>query len=216
MLLRDPAEDRLEEPEGDVEEPSSRIKPAVILIAAVLVLAVPSVIGLVLLRSGSSPDEPRSTPSLIVINQSADGSEVGSEELLRPATETVADERLRYLDADGLAVDLPNGGTIPLGADMNLEVFVAPYPPDTFEVAVDFYVTTSGGDPVEDAEIVVNWDMIFMTHGPFLTEVEHIGGGHYLADFDLFMFGPWEFEALVATGPGEPDRAVMSIYVWPT
>jgi len=185
---------------------------------AILVLAIPSAIGFVLLRGDSGPPATAlEDGSLIIIQQSEQASEAGSaEDFLQPAPAIdEAPSRIKYLDSDGRAVELPNGGTILLDNGLHLEVFVAPYPPTDFSADVDFYLTTESGEPVTDAEISITWDMVFMTHGPFSAQPTHIGGGHYLAPFDVFMYGPWEFDTRIARD-GEPSaNAVMSIYVWP-
>lgn len=213
MLLESPPQREVEvshDPSGDA---SPRRRPAVILAAAVALLAIPSAVGFTLLRSDGS-EVPTATQDLVVIQQSASGSEVGSSDLLQPA-ETAERSRLRYLDTEGTAVEFQNGSSIPLADDLGLEVFVSPYPPDTFDVSVDFYLTDARGEPVTDAEISVVWDMIFMTHGPFLVSPEHIGGGHYVTSYDFFMFGPWELDAAISRGTGAEAQAVLAIYVWP-
>lgn len=123
--------------------------------------------------------------------------------------------RIKYQTNDG-EVSLSNAGVVALSDELNLTVLVSPYPPSTFDLNVDLYLTDGAGQPVQDATIAVEWDMAFMWHGPFLGRFDAVGDGHYVAQFDLFMFGPWEFVTRV-TAPGyvQPEDLSLSIYVWP-
>lgn len=123
--------------------------------------------------------------------------------------------RLRY-EGPGGTESLANGGSLRLGDDVFLSVFLTPYPPSTFDVDVEFRLADAEGRPIDDAVVTVNWDMIFMWHGPFAARVDHIDDGRYIAPLDLFMFGPWEVVATIAAPGHEPLGDVsLTIYVWP-
>jgi hypothetical protein len=123
--------------------------------------------------------------------------------------------RLKYQSGDD-AGSISNGGIVPVGDGLQMAVTVSPYPPTSFDVVVDLQLTTPDGSPVDDAAIRATWDMIFMYHGPFETEFEAVGDGHYTAPFDFFMFGPWELLTEVdAPSHQPPGELAISIYVWP-
>jgi hypothetical protein len=146
-----------------------------------------------------------------------DGGGSTSNDYLTQGADVVASGpvRIKYEGPDGV-VSLPNAGVVALSDELDLAVSVSPYPPTTFNVDVDLYLTDAAGQPVVDATITVEWDMVFMWHGPFLSEFRPVGDGHYVAPFDLFMFGPWEFVTRV-TAPGydQPEDLSLSIYIWP-
>ncbi len=188
--------------------------------AALALVVVPSAIGVAMLRSDSVPAI-RSAATAAVADDAAtplvaDQVIVSVSDLVRPAPPAGAEpSRLKYLGADG-PVEIGNGAAIPLGDALVLEVFVSPYPPTEFATDVDFYVTTIDGEPVDDADISIVWDMLFMTHGPFFAAPENIGGGHYLAPLEMFMFGPWELDTTVtAPSTGTSENVTIAIYVWP-
>lgn len=127
--------------------------------------------------------------------------------------ETVS--RIKVL-LDDSPLSVPNGGVISISEDLQLEIFVSPYPPATFDVDVDLFLMSAMEEPVTGAEISVLYDMMFMNHGPFQTAIAEVGGGHYVASYDLYMFGPWVLETYIKAPGGEPSVFLpISIYVWP-
>jgi hypothetical protein len=97
-----------------------------------------------------------------------------------------------------------------------MEIFVAPYPPTSFEADVDMYLMTAAGEPVIGAEIDIMYDMMLMEHGPLQALPTELGNGHYLASYDLFMFGPWVLDTYIKVPGQEKSVSVpISIYVWP-
>lgn len=173
-------------------------------LGAASAIVIISLAGFVLLRSGE-----------VAAAQSVGGS-TSSDYLTQTAAVVAAGPvRIKYQTPNG-QVSLSNGGVVALSDELDLAVSVSPYPPSTFDLDVDLYLTDVTGRPVDDATISVEWDMAFMWHGPFLSEFRGVGAGHYVAPFDLFMFGPWEFVTRV-TAPGydQPDDLSLSIYVWP-
>lgn len=79
-----------------------------------------------------------------------------------------------------------NGDEVAVGA-MSAEIFVSPYPPGR-TANIDFYLT-SAGEPVEGANITLQYDMTVMEHGPFQLLAVPTGRGHYLAAVDFAMDG---------------------------
>ncbi len=123
--------------------------------------------------------------------------------------------RIQYVfDASGY-IRLGNGDVIPLGDGVEVAVAVDPYPPSDFDMDVQ-YTVTADGVAVDDAVVDTTWDMVFMYHGPFETEMAHIGDGRYRASYDFFMFGPWEVQTRLQIPGYDPIDFAVSIYVWPT
>ena len=91
---------------------------------------------------------------------------------------------------------------------------ISPFPPADFHVDVGIELTREG-QPVTEAAIDTIWDMIFMNHGPFETQIPHVGQGAYRASYDFFMFGPWQLDTTVRLPGSEPIDFAISVYVWP-
>jgi len=124
-------------------------------------------------------------------------------------------DRLTYQFGDERVV-IPNHGIIPLSDDLALEVSVSPYPPTSFDLDVEFVLTTVQGEPIADATITAIWDMTIMHHGPFEAQFTSSGDGRYAAFFDLFMVGPWGLDLNMSVpGYQNPDQVSVIIYVWP-
>ncbi|MDO8614332.1 MAG: FixH family protein [Dehalococcoidia bacterium] len=79
-----------------------------------------------------------------------------------------------------------NGDEVSAGG-MNAEIFVSPYPPGR-SANIDFYLTR-GGEPIENANVSLQYDMTVMEHGPFELLAVPTGRGHYLAALDFVMNG---------------------------
>ncbi|HKZ51401.1 MAG TPA: FixH family protein [Dehalococcoidia bacterium] len=89
-----------------------------------------------------------------------------------------------------------NGKTIAVG-DVNIEVFVAPYPP-LREGSIDLYMTDKAmGKPVESSGPEIIFDM-YMPHGSIRTEALPTGGGHYLVPYKLVMPGEWRVDITIS------------------
>jgi len=85
-----------------------------------------------------------------------------------------------------------NGGTVSVG-DVNVEVFVAPYPP-LREGSIDLYATEQATSrPVEGDGLGIVFDM-YMPHGSLRAEALPMGGGHYLVPYKLVMPGEWRVD----------------------
>lgn len=132
-----------------------------------------------------------------------------------PAAVVQGIDRLTY-EVNEEQIVIPNHGIVPLSDDLVLEVAVSPYPPTSFDLDVEFLLTTVTGKPIPDAEISTVWDMTIMNHGPFNAEFTSSGDGRYAAFFDLFMVGPWGLDLTISVpGYENPDEVTLRIYVWP-
>ncbi|MEE8330329.1 MAG: hypothetical protein V3R84_01000 [Acidimicrobiia bacterium] len=184
--------------DSPVAQPPSRQRSPMVAVAIVVVL---SAIGFFMLGGDSEP-------------QAVELSTVG--DFLQPgASATAGLDRLRYEGPNG-TTSLANGGVVALTDDLNMQVSLSPYPPTTFDIDIDLFLTNAAGQPIVDASISADWDMILMWHGPFETDFQSLGDGHYAASFDLFMVGPWEVATQV-TSPvlDQPVALPLTIYVWP-
>ncbi|MGI9648971.1 MAG: FixH family protein, partial [Acidimicrobiia bacterium] len=136
-----------------------------------------------------------------------------SADLLQPGNTATESSRLRYL-TDGDPAGLANGGLIDLPDGSRLQVFVSPFPPTEFSTDIEFLLTSEAGDPITDAVIEAEWDMI-MVHGPFQSTFRHTAAGRYQTDtFDFFMFGPWQL-AMTIDRPAGSTSVKLAVYVWP-
>lgn len=100
------------------------------------------------------------------------------------------DKRLN-VTVGGKTVYIRNGGQVVLGDGLAVEIFADPYPPATLTSFLDFYLTRDG-EPVTDASMGIEYDMLAMVHGPFNSVADNIGGGHYLFKLNYIMFGAWD------------------------
>lgn len=112
-------------------------------------------------------------------------------------------------------IALRNGGRFNLGDGLSVEVFVDPYPPTRLKAWVDLYLTREpGGQPVTDAEIIMEYDMLFMYHGPFKAIGDNLGDGHYLFELDYIMFGAWD-QGVEIRLPDKRYETVLIIIAYP-
>ncbi len=90
----------------------------------------------------------------------------------------------------GQAVPFENGTAVAVG-DVDVELFIAPYPPAR-EGSIDLLVTDrTTGAPVEEGALEIIFDMD-MPHGNIRAEAVPSGGGHYLVPYLLVMPGTWQ------------------------
>lgn len=95
----------------------------------------------------------------------------------------------------GQAVPYENGTAVTVG-DVDVEVFIAPYPPAS-EGSIDLLVTDqTTGAPVEGGGLEIIFDMD-MPHGNIRAEAVQTGGGHYLVPYLLVMPGTWEVDVTI-------------------
>jgi hypothetical protein len=183
--------------------------------------------------------------ALVVVGCSGDSTEVGQatptvlegvEATARPGPKAAApasyglarviptslgpeDSRLRvklgWLDAD--SVPILNGGIVDFGDGLMAELFVDPYPTNTLTSWVDLYLTDSAtGEPVDDAHVIMEYDMWSMAHGPYIGFADSSANGHYVFRLDYIMFGAWE-QVLEIRSRGSDDlhRLVVLIVAFP-
>lgn len=103
-----------------------------------------------------------------------------------------------WIELDGRARPFQNGERLALG-DVNVEIFVAPYPP-LREGTIDLYLTDRAtSKPLETNALRVIFDMD-MPHGSIRAEALATGGGHFLVPYKLVMPGQWRVEITVTRG----------------
>ncbi len=108
----------------------------------------------------------------------------------------------------GKAVPFENGTAVTVG-DVNLELFIAPYPPAR-EGSIDLLVTDQAtGAPVEGGGLQIIFDMD-MPHGNIRAEALPTGGGHYLVPYLLVMPGTWEVDVTITRA--DAVRALAFIF----
>ena len=208
-----------------MKSPNKNRGKVIMLISAVAVLIIPTAIGFAIVRRPrQTQNEPEITNPLIApignFSEEAaadlfDQSSTSQSLNIADDTEELAYSRIKVL-IDNSPVPVTNGGLIPNGEDMKVEIFISPYPPTGFNVDVDFYITTADDEPIVDAEIFVEYDMMFMLHGPFFTSPKSLNNGHYISSYDFYMYGPWVLETFI-TAPSyvSSSEIPISIYVWP-
>lgn len=196
----------------------------------VVLLAVPSLLGLTVANTGQSQPptaaEEEAGPVGTRVLSEQDQAALVSDAPLANAPSSAADAltrqggsdlgfpRLQFLsDATG-EIRVENGGTVALPDGYAVTVHVDPFPPSSFNVDVMIEVTKDG-EPVSGATVDTLWDMTLMTHGPFTTTLDASGDNAYGTSYDFFMFGPWYVDTTVAAPGVEPVEFRLSIYVWP-
>lgn len=91
-----------------------------------------------------------------------------------------------------------NGAVVEVG-NVDVEIFVAPYPPAR-EGSVDLLVTDRAtGAPVEDGALDVSFDM-YMPHGVISAQALPAAGGHSLVPYKLVMPGEWRVDIRLSRG----------------
>lgn len=108
-----------------------------------------------------------------------------------PAESIDTEDKRLNVTVGGKTTYIRNGGRVELGDGLAVEVYLDPYPPTTLHAVLDLYLTRDG-EPVDDASIDVEFDMLSMAHGPFVATAKKIGGGHHLTTLDYIMFGAWD------------------------
>ena len=156
---------------------------------AILLLLIPTSLGILLMRS--------------------------PENLSDVSTNEPVDSRIDIIQ-NGVSNPISNGDSVQLTDDVQVEIFIAPYPPDSSSASMDLYLVTIGGEPVTDAEIRLEYDMLYMFHGASKIDANNLGNGHYLASLDFIMYGPWGFDIIMKLSDQENQWHLwMDIYVWP-
>ncbi len=97
-----------------------------------------------------------------------------------------------WVEQGGQTQPFENGTTLAVG-DVNMEIFVAPYPP-LREGSIDLYLTErASGKPAEAGGLKVVFDM-YMPHGSIRAQALPTGGGHFLIPYRLVMPGEWRVD----------------------
>lgn len=101
-----------------------------------------------------------------------------------------------------------------LAEDVELGITVDPYPPRGLaaHAVVDLHLTQSDGEPIENAEVDVSYDMFTMVHGPFDPPIIDRPDGHYLFSLEMIMYGAWELNTHIQL-PDEPSPHQLIIAV---
>lgn len=110
------------------------------------------------------------------------------------------DEQWLWIKDGEETLAFANGDEVTSGG-ITAEIFVSPYPPGR-SANIDFYLTR-GGEPVEGANVSLQYDMTVMEHGPFELLAVPTGRGHYLAPMDFVMDGNFWLNVSVDTGDAE-------------
>lgn len=144
------------------------------------------------------------TPSAQVVtdtpaNSSQPTAGPGADQAYVPERSIDTEEKRLNVTLNGETVYIRNGSQVFLGDGLAVEIFVDPYPPSTLRTWVDLYLTRDG-EPVTDASMGIEYDMLAMVHGPFSGVAEKLGGGHYLFTLDYIMFGPWDQAVTIRIG----------------
>lgn len=135
--------------------------------AAAIVFALVSVLGLAACGGGSGEPARR--------------EQAGIE----PQATAASGPRL-WIKEGGTTEPFDNGRAVTIdGTDV--EIYVSPYPPGR-TVSIDFYLTRNG-QPVESANVSLQYDMTVMDHGPFRLLAVPTGRGHFLAPVEFLMTG---------------------------
>lgn len=173
----------------------TRSKTPLLVMIGLLLLLVPTGVGLVLLRTGS--DTRNTEPSYLPTPTQMIREEVINSVLSRSAAVTSNTPRILLHTDENRLVSLQNGSAIPLDDDFHMTLSLDPYPPSITPLFVTFYVTDDAGEPVENAEITLRYDMPAMKHGLMNVEIIPLGKGYYQGQLKLTMFGTWTFNTSV-------------------
>jgi hypothetical protein len=211
------------------ETDRTRLRTALYGLTLVALLAIPTLLGFRIAAAGVTqppntgevaelPDrtaalEGLDAPQIIESRPLGDAPSSTEDALTRRASSDTGIDRLTFIDENGDTFGIDNGTSISLGDGLSLTVLIDPFPPARFDVGVGFELTQDGV-PVTDATFDTVWDMTFMRHGPFLKQLDNSGSGTYAAEFEFFMFGPWEVNTVLTT-PSDRHEFTVSVYVWP-
>lgn len=133
------------------------------------------------------------------------GSEIVSPEVAEVAQLETADPelsgtgeikispRLGFVDGKQ-AVAMENGGRVPLGEGRIAEVFLSPYPPDWQTDLHLFLLDNVTFEPIEDLDVQLDYEMVYMDHGTSSSLGSKLAEGHYLVPLDFLMYGDWNVE----------------------
>jgi hypothetical protein len=207
----------------------SLVRDALFGVAFVVLLVAPVVLGfriakadvtqapepgeIALLPSGAGPSGASDLPQVVEDRPLGDAPGSTEDALTRNTGDASGIPRLTFIADNDDHFSIDSGETVRLGDGVAVTVIIDPFPPTRFDVGVE-YEFTRDGEPITDAIVDTSWDMTFMRHGPFDTRLDPLDGGWYAADYDFFMFGPWQLDT-VATIQDDQYEFAVSVYVWP-
>lgn len=116
-------------------------------------------------------------------------------------------------DAAGSSKPLVNGGTVDLGRGLSAEVFMDPYPPAGSISWFDLYLLDEGR-PLADAEVRVEMEMAYMSHGVSKRFPKTSAGGHYVFMLEHPMVGVWRNRVTIQQS-GRRDELPLVMTVLP-
>jgi hypothetical protein len=125
-------------------------------------------------------------PSIEFVTAAAADSAISSIE-----ESELASARLGFVDDDGNAVAMENGARVPIGQDKVAEIFLSPYPPDWNTDLHLFLLDSSDFEPVQEVEVDLEYDMVWMDHGIDAQPGVKLEEGHYMMPLAFLMYGDW-------------------------
>ncbi|MEE9285110.1 MAG: hypothetical protein V3V35_05195 [Dehalococcoidia bacterium] len=138
----------------------------------------------------TGPEQALGQTSELLSTRSGPGAEPG----VPPSSVGPDDSRLR-IKLGGIeksSIPLRNGGLVNLGDGLTAELFVDPYPTDNLTAWIDLYLAREDGQAIDDAHVLILYDMWSMGHGPYTGLADSATDGHYVFRLDYIMFGAWE------------------------
>jgi hypothetical protein len=116
-------------------------------------------------------------------------------------------------DATASPRALVNGGTVDLGRGLSAEVFMDPYPPSGSTCWFDLYLQQEGR-PLADADVRVELEMTYMSHGVSKPLPKSSAAGHYLFMLEHPMVGLWRNRVTIQHA-GRQDELSLVMTVLP-
>ncbi|MBI2304362.1 MAG: hypothetical protein HYU86_06405 [Chloroflexi bacterium] len=114
---------------------------------------------------------------------------------------------------DGV-IPIQNGQRLAIEDGLFAEVFVVPFPPSP-QTDVHLFLLR-GETAVEDAKILITYDMTDMDHGTLdRVLAREVESGHYAAPLDMLMWGDWVAEAAIRHREFDANfRVLLGVYPW--
>lgn len=120
---------------------------------------------------------------------------------------------LGFVYKKGEAVEMINGGRVPLGEDKIVEVFISPYPPDWQTDLHLFLLDRETFQPLEDVDVDLTYEMVYMDHGIDAAVGTKMGNGHYVLPLAFLMYGDWQVDTTVLLPEGKKHlRFIVKFY----
>ncbi len=108
-----------------------------------------------------------------------------------------SDQQTMFLIEGGILTPIRNGSRLVLSKGLEAEVFINPFPP-ALSNELELYLRRAGtGEPVNDAQVKLVFQMQYMEHGVWEDGAVDIGEGHYLAPLNFLMSGDWRVDISV-------------------